>query len=212
MTPEDPTLDDAALALTGQTLPRVCFLGTAGGDSHPEIDAFYEAFPKSRAQASHVTLFRRRRGDLGARVRSCDLLYISGGSTANLLALWRLHVMDELVREAWLSGVVLVGVSAGACALFEACLTDSFGQALTPLTEGLGLVGGSFCPHYGRGRRRRARFRQVIGEGLVGGYGVEDGAALHFRERSLVGVIRSHEDAGAFRVSRVDGKVREETL
>ena len=212
MEPRDPALDDAALALTGKGVPKVCFMGTANGDTSEDLDAFYAAFPESRAQASHVSLFHRRRDDVAARILGCDLLYIGGGNTANLLALWRLHEVDRWVREAWNSGIVLAGVSAGASVLFEACLTDAFGAKLTPLSDGLGLVSGSFCPHYDRGRRRSSRFRQVIGEGMQGGFGVGEGSALHFCERDLVGVFRERPDCVAFRVSRDAGKVREVAL
>jgi dipeptidase E len=211
MEPRDPTLDDAALALTGKDTPKVCFLGTANGDASQDLDAFYAAFPQSRARACHVSLFHRRRDDLASRILGCDLLYIGGGNTANLRVLWRLHGVDALVGEAWRSGVVLAGVSAGASVLFEACLTDAFGASLTPLSDGLGLVPGSFCPHYNRGRRR-SRFRQVIGEGVRGGFGVGDGAALHFHGTELKDVFRERPDCTASRVSRESGKVREVAL
>ncbi len=210
MDPDNPTLDDYALGLTGVERPKVCFLPTAAGDADSYIDQFYDAFPPERAHAKHLPLFRR--GDYPGRLLNSDLIYIGGGNTANLLAIWRLHGIDLAVREAWEAGVVVVGISAGACCLFEACLTDSFGPTLAPLEDGLGLLKGSFCPHYDGETRRRPRYRQVVGEGLVGGYGVCDGAALHFEDTTLAGVIRSRPDAAAFRIERREGKVREEQL
>jgi len=212
MEPDNPALDDFALNLTGAGHPRVCFVATAAGDDNGYIDSFYAAFPDDRARATHLSLFKRQRGDLRARLLENDLIYIGGGSTANLLALWRLHGFDDMIREAWTSGVILAGVSAGACCLFEACLTDSFGPALAPLNDGLGLLEGSFCPHYDGEARRRPRYRQVVGEGLVGGYAVEDGAALHFEGTALSSVVRSRPEANAFRVEKYNGKVREERL
>jgi peptidase E len=212
MEPDNPVLDDFALRLTGADLPRVCFIPTAAGDDNGYIDSFYTAFPESRARARHLSLFKRQRGDLRARLLDNDLIYIGGGSTANLLVLWRLHGFDVLIREAWESGIVLAGISAGACCLFEASLTDSFGPSLAPLEDGLGLLEGSFCAHYDGEAKRRPRYRQVVGEGLVGGYGVEDGAALHFEGTALAGVIRSRTDAHAFRVCKRQGKVRETVL
>src|SRR5581483_2887090 len=110
-------LDDHALALTGVERPRVCLIPTASGDASAYVAAFYRSFGPG-ARCSHVSVFQREPSGLRELVLDQDLLYIGGGNTANLLALWRLHGLDHLVTEAWERGVVLVGVSAGACALF----------------------------------------------------------------------------------------------
>ena len=204
-------LSDLALSWIDRPTPRVCWLGTAGGDSDAELDQFYAEFTATRAKAMHLSLFRRRRGDLAARLLSNDLLYIGGGNTANLLALWRLHGVDALVGEAWRAGIVLVGVSAGACCLFSACLTDAFGPPLRPLNDGLGLLDGSFCPHYEH-PRRRPRYREEVGRGLPQGYAVEEGAALHFVGARLHQAVAARRGASAWRVVRRGQHTVEETL
>lgn len=187
--------DELALALTGVERPRVCLIPTACGDASPYIAAFYRAFA-GRARCSHLPLFVREEPDLAALVLEQDLLYVGGGNTANLLALWRLHGLDALVAEAWRRGVVIAGVSAGACALFEAGVSASFG-ALAPLHDGLGLLEGGFCPHW---RERGELLLAMVGGGLDGGYGASEDAALHFADGALREAVALRAGADAIRV------------
>ena len=206
----DTRIDDFALTMSGRTRPKVCFVPTASGDSAAEIDAFYAAFDPGRAQASHVDLFRRKRRDIALQVGAADVLYIGGGNAANLLALWRVHGVDELVTNAYRAGTVVVGMSAGASCLFDGSLTDSFGVPLTGLADGLGLVSGTFCAHYDRGKRR-ARYHDAIAEGFGGGLGVDDGAALHLIDGELAAVLTTRADAVAYRVRKASGVGARET-
>src|SRR5579871_6162216 len=178
--PDTRALDEFALGLTGAPRPRVCLLPTACGDATAYIAAFYRSFGQ-HAHCSHLSLFQREPGDIRALLLEQDLLYVGGGSTANLLALWRLHGVDEIVREAYERGIVLVGVSAGACALFQAGVSASFGT-LAPLHDGLGLIAGGFAPHYGE---RRAILLEMVGAGLSRGFGADEQAGLLFREGEL---------------------------
>ena len=125
MEPLDPRMDDYVLALTGVSRPRVLFVPTASGDSVSTVDRFLAAFVGRRAEASWLSLFRDLDGDLRARVLSNDVVYVGGGSTPNLLAIWRTHGLDVVLREAWQAGIVLAGVSAGALCWFEGGTTDS---------------------------------------------------------------------------------------
>jgi dipeptidase E len=193
--PEAQPLDDLALELTGAPQPKACLVPTASGDASPYVAAFYRTFAR-RARCTHVSLFARETEDLRELVLAQDLLYIGGGNTANLLALWRLHGLDVIVREAWEQGTVLVGVSAGACALFDAGVSASFG-AIAPLYDGLGLIGGGFCPHY---HERRITLLEMMGEGLGRGYGAGDDAALHFVGEDLHEALALSSGAAAFRV------------
>jgi len=199
--------------LTGATRPRVCFLATAGGDSSEGLVRLYGTFPSRRFEPSHVSLFDRGREDLHETLLAQDVVLVPGGSTANLLALWRLHGLDAILREAWEAGVVLAGWSAGANCWFRACTTDSFGPDLEPLGDGLGLLEGSFCPHYDSEPQRRPLFHRLVGEGFPAGYGVEDGSALHFTGSELTRVVRSVPSARAYRVELGgDGAVQETAI
>ena len=121
-----------------------------------------------------------------------DAVYVLGGNTANLLALWRLHGLDRVLREAWEPGMVMAGMSAGAICWFESCTTDSFGPTLQPLHGGLGFLPGSLCPHYHGEAQRRPLYRRLVAEGaLPPGYAVDDGAALVFDGDRLVEVVTS---------------------
>ncbi|MBC9732613.1 peptidase E [Nocardioides marmotae] len=210
MEPDNPLLDDHLLSLATRRrgaggLPRVCFVPTASGDSVDYQDRFREAFA-GRAETSTLQLFRYDEipglpaGDLRSFVLSQDVVYVGGGSTANLLALWRLHGLDTILREAAEDGVVLAGISAGMNCWFEASVTDSFGP-LAPLPDGLGLLPGSSCPHYDGETDRRPTYLDLVGtRRLPSGYAADDGCALVFRDGALAEAVSSRPEARAYRV------------
>lgn len=212
MDPDNPALDDYILSLANKECPRVCFVPTASGDADPYIVSFYSAFTYPRCEPTHLGLFHRTRGELRDFVLGQDILYVGGGNTANMLAVWRVHDFDAILREAWKAGVVLAGVSAGAVCWFEGTVTDSFGTSLAALRDGLGLLPGSFCPHYDSERQRRSAFHSNIAQGLPGGIAAEDGVALHFIGSDLKCAVSSRPDARAYRVELERGEVRESQI
>jgi peptidase E len=197
MEPQNPRLDDVVLALTGKERPRIALLPTGGGDNPDVIARFYDAFAR-KATATHLPLFRRDRPvDL---LLEQDAVYISGGNTANLLAVWRVHGVDRALRAFWERGGVLAGVSAGALCWFQDGVTDSFG-GLARLGDGLGVLSGSFCPHYDGEPGRREVYTRLVADGkLAPGLAAGDGAALLFRGRELAEVVTSRREAAAWRV------------
>jgi peptidase E len=124
MEPRNPRLDRYVLALTRKPRPSVYFVGTASGDARSYVRRFYAAFKKHPCHASHLPLFQQDGRDLAKHILAQDVIYVGGGNTANLLALWRLHGVDKAMREAWRRGIILCGVSAGMLCWFESCLTD----------------------------------------------------------------------------------------
>ena len=168
MEPGNPLLDDYVLSLAPADRPRVCFLPTATSNVPLYLSMFYPAFAR-RAEPSHLDLFARDGRDLRSFLLEQDVLYVGGGNTANMLAIWRVHGVDTILREAWDRGVVLAGLSAGAICWFSHGVTDSFGTDLAPLEGGLGLVEGSFCPHYDGEALRRPRFHELVRAGLPDG-------------------------------------------
>ena len=136
---------------------------------------------------------------------------MGGGNTLNLLAIWRAHGLDRLLRKAWRDGAVLAGISAGMLCWFENGVTDSFGD-LRGLNDGLGLIKGSACPHYDGESERRAVYHQAIASGMPAGYAADDGVALHFVGTRLHEIVSSRPDAGAYRVARRRGVVIETRL
>jgi peptidase E len=218
MEPDNPLLDDFVLSLARRRPARVCFVPTASADSPPYIARFYRAFT-GRCHPSDLTLFdpsylpRRpaRTRDLADFVAEHDVFYVGGGNTLHLLALWRAHGLGDLLRQAWRSGAVLCGVSAGMICWFSAGVTDSYGD-LQALHDGLGFLEGSACPHYDGEPARRPAYHRLIEAGLVPGYAADDGAALHFQGSELAGIVTSRPNAAAYRVQMRDGKVVEERL
>jgi dipeptidase E len=205
-------MDDFVLSLTHKRRPKICFIGTASGDSEGYIAKFNAAFGKKRAVASHLPLFNRNQTDPAAFLFSQDIIYVGGGNTANLLAVWRVHGVDKILRRAWKNGVVLCGLSAGMICWFEGCVTDSFGP-LAVLKDGVGFLPGSACPHYDGERMRRPTYQSLIRGGkLPAGYAADDGAALHFVGRRLKEVVSSRPGAAAYRVERMGRNVVETKL
>jgi dipeptidase E len=217
MEPDNPLLDDHVLGLArvarGRERPRVCFLATASGDSPQYIADFYSAFAR-RAEASHLALFQRTEDDIDALLLEQDVVYVGGGNTENMLAIWRVHGVDRALRRAWEDGVVMTGLSAGSLCWFETGTTDSFGKGLAALSGGLGFIPGSHSPHYDGEATRRPRYHQLIAEGAVpGGLAADDGAALVFDGPDLVEVVASRPEAHAYRVERgADGGAVETVL
>jgi dipeptidase E len=210
--PGNTLLDDLILARTGLVHPRVCFLPTAGGDDRWAVTHFFDTLV-SRAQPSWLPLFDRRDADLRAVLLEQDVIYVGGGNTANMLAIWRAQGVDAVLREAWQRGVVLAGVSAGALCWFERGVTDSFGPQLEPLDGLLGFLAGSFCPHYDTEALRRPRLHELIAaERLPETLACDDGAALVFEGTTLREAVASRPAARAYRVELVAGSVRETEL
>ncbi len=210
MEPANPLLDDYVLRLTGAARPRVAFLGTASGDSAVYADRFRWVFQAPRARATVISTFQRS-GDLRHAVLAQDVIYVGGGNTVNLLAIWRAHGLDRILRDAWRRGIVLAGVSAGALCWFEGGTTDSYGP-IAPLRDGLAFLIGSFSPHYDGEGDRRPVHRKAIERGLPDGYAADDGAAAHFVRRRLEACVASRPHAKVWRLERHGKKVVEAAM
>ena len=192
-----------ALDLTGQDRPRVCFLTTALGDGAEAIAGFYAAFTHVDAEVTHLALFPMpNHEDPAAHLLAQDFVYVSGGSVANLLALWRLHGLADAFADAWRSGVVLCGQSAGALCWHVGGTTDSFGPELRPLTDGLGLLPYSCGVHYDSNAQRRPLLRRLVAEGtLPDGYAADEAVALHYVGTEFVQAVTYVEGQGAYHVA-----------
>jgi dipeptidase E len=176
--------------------PRVLFDTTASPqyDSLPELDGFeltvLSFYPWPPAELREVALAH-------------DVIFVGGGNTANLLAVWRAHGFDAILREAWESGVLLCGWSAGMICWFEACVTDSFGPQLAGLRDGLGFLAGSACPHYDGEDLRRPVYERLVRDGFPAGIALDDAAGAHFVGTELHEVVASTSAAGGYAVSAV---------
>jgi dipeptidase E len=193
----DPLLDYVLGCARGK---RMLCVPTAGMENTDYTVWWYELAAKHGATMSHLHFLPWPPDDLRARVLDQDLVIVPGGNTANMLAIWRLHSFDEVLREAWQAGVVLAGWSAGAICWFEAGVTDSFGPQLAGL-ECLGFLPGSACPHYDGEQLRRPRYAELLREGFAPGLGIDDDAGVRFDGTELAEVITAREGATAYRVS-----------
>ncbi|MCW2996811.1 MAG: peptidase dipeptidase [Solirubrobacterales bacterium] len=208
-------MDDHVLRITQKARPKVCFIPTASGDADHYVVRFYRTFAP-RADVSHVSLFRRDtgsgavEGDLEAHLMQQDLIYVGGGSVLSLLGAWRAHRLDAILQRAWLGGTVLCGLSAGSLCWFKEAVTAFHGPP--ERLDGLGLLPYSNCVHYDGEPERRAEFKAFIAAGMSTGYGVDDGAALHFKGTELFDVVASRPKAGAYQVKLIDGQVAETAL
>jgi peptidase E len=213
MEPENLLLDRYVLSAAGVSQPRVCFVGTASGDAQTYLDKFYAAFSTLACTPTHLSLFKPPTADLRSFVFDQNVIYVGGGNTRALLALWREWGLDAILREAWLSGIVMAGISAGSICWFKQGLSDSvIPGELAPL-DCVGFLPDSNCPHYDGEPGRRPAYHRFIREGkLNGGYAADDGAALHFIGGELKSVVSSRETAKAYSVRLVGTGVEEVTL
>jgi dipeptidase E len=206
---DNPLLDDFILSRAKGRESRVCFVATAAGDSDRMLVSFYTALGP-RCRATHLPLFRREHADLTGYLLGHDVIYVGGGNSANMLAIWRVHGVDTALARAYDAGILLCGLSAGGLCWFQTGVTDSFG-ALAPLENGLGLLPGSFCPSY-EDPRRRSSYQRLIRGGMPAGYGADAGAALHFIDGALAEVVTSRSQAAAYRVEGRNGDHHEQKL
>ncbi|MGA5274096.1 Type 1 glutamine amidotransferase-like domain-containing protein [Streptomyces cellulosae] len=206
-TDEDGVLDDWVLGQARTPRPKVCFVPTASGDAPGYMEKFFDAFRAKDCEPSVLPLFRRDLDDIALRefLLAQDVVYVGGGNTANLLAVWRVHGVDRLLREAYARGTLLCGISAGANCWAEGSHTDSFGPP-THLPDGLGLLPGSVCPHYDSEPGRRSSYRAAVARGdLADGWAVEDSAAALFTDGRLAEAVTRLPEARLYRV-RAGGK------
>lgn len=204
MRPENEALHDYVL---GQARPRrdgplrICLLPTASGDPRDQIVSFHAAFERRGCVASAVSLFRLGVAplDLAEHLLGQDVIYVTGGSLVNLLALWREHRIDEIMRSAHEAGIVLCGYSAGSMCWFEHGVTRGGGAPAG--VAGLGLLAGSHCVHYAQDPARRDCFRRLVGNGSIpAGLALDDHSAALIEDGEISEVVRSRESASGYRV------------
>jgi peptidase E len=206
-----PVLIPYLLKQTGKDRPAIGYIGTASGDSDRSTLAFYSGFSGHACDTSHLPLFGRT-PDVRGYVMRQDIIFVGGGNTKSMLAVWREWGLSEVLREAWHEGIVLSGLSAGAICWFEQGTTDSWAGDLRAL-DCLGLLPGSCCPHYDGEPDRRPTFQRMVGSGEIKpGIGIDDAAAAHFVDTELAQTISAKPESGVYRVEREHGRASETWL
>ncbi len=208
-----PLLDYALELGRPSSRPRLCFVNTAGGDQSFWNATMHAAYYERNVEVSCLNLFPMPNvADPASHLLAQDTVWVGGGSTANLLALWRLHDLDQAMRDCWEAGVVLAGVSAGSVCWHVGGTTDSYGPELRPVTDALGFLPFSNGVHYDAEEQRRPLFHRLIAEGaLPAGYATDDGVGLLYRGTEMVEAVSEVAGAGAYHVQRGQSGEPEET-
>ena len=196
-------LVDYFLKQTGKRKPKVCFIGAAHGDADAGRLRFYAGFSQFDCRPTHLPLFARTPRDLASFVCEQDAIFVGGGNTKSMLAVWREWELDRHLRAAWEQGVVLGGASAGSICWFAQGITDSVAGPLT-MMPCLGFLPGSNCPHYDSETARRPAFQRMVARGVVGdGIAADDGVALHYEGTRLLRAVSSRPRAKAYLVRKL---------
>lgn len=212
MEPDNLALDSYVIAQTAKSRPKVCFLSQASGEARDYIINFYNAFNKLDCQASHLSLFQPHTADIEDFLLSQDVIYVGGGNTKSMLALWREWGLPAILRRAGEQGIILAGISAGSICWFEQGLTDSIPGKLTVLPC-LGFLSGSCTPHYDGEVNRRPSFQSYVAKGdIIPGYAFDDGAAGHFVDGKLAACVSSRPNAKGYHVDSHGSKAVETVL
>ncbi len=207
-----PLIEHAIHLAGAPERPRLCYLGTAGGDALTGIAGFYRAFAGSDVRATHLELFTAPNvADVRSHLLAQDVIWVGGGSVANLLAVWRVHRLDDVLRECWESGVVLSGVSAGSICWYAGGPTDSYGPDLQVSPPGLGFLPYGNGVHYDSEAQRRPLLHGLVKKGdLPTSHATDDGVGLVYEGTELVEAVSDRPGVGAYVVERqLDGSVVE---
>jgi len=199
---DDTALHRFVIELSGVRRPRVCFVPTASGDHDGFIEKFYELYPTSICEPSHLTLVRSVPSDPVEMILDQDVIYVGGGSTPILLAALRVHGLDHALRARWEAGALLCGDSAGSLVWFTGGVTDALGPELRPMADGLRFLPGSNCPHFDHPGRQEAFEAAIRAGDLDAGTAADDGAALLREGTTLVEAVSSRPTGSGHRVTR----------
>ena len=204
-----------ALELTGKTRPRVCFVLTASGDDPSYLSMMYSAMSDAGCDVDHLALFTQPNRPPADVIGAADVVWVGGGSVANLLALWRLHGVDEAMHDAWERGAVLGGVSAGSICWHVGGPTDSFGKDLQLVDNALGFLPYGNGVHYDTEEQRRPLLQRLVASGeLPTSYATDDRIGLLYQGTDQVEVVADLPDstASAYLVEAVGGTAKETRL
>ncbi len=204
-----------ALELTGKSRPRVLFVLTASGDDKNYLATMYQAVSQLSVDAEHLALFTQPNVPVEEAFGRADLVWVGGGSVANLLAVWRLHGVDLATKDAWERGVVLGGVSAGSICWHVGGPTDSFGPKLETVTNALGFLPWGNGVHYDSEAQRRPLLQSLVqNETLPLSFATDDHAGIIYQGIDPIEVVidKADQNAKAYKVEKINGEVVETVL
>jgi peptidase E len=193
------------LSLASAASPKICLLAGAVGDNPAAIEQFYRELGEHDCRPAHLNIYKPVTRDFADYFAGFDIVYVNGGSTRNLITVWRDWGIDSALRTAWEAGVIMSGTSAGMNCWFDACITDSYPPEMLPLTC-IGILAGSACAHFSTRPDRAPTFRRMIADGTIPGpgYAADDDVALHFIGTELREAVSARPEAGAWRLDGAD--------
>ena len=207
--PNHRKIEKYILELTGKGKPNVVFFPTASAENQAYIIQFYKCFTKMSCEPSHVTFFQRT-PRLDSIINKADVIYVGGGNTKSMLAVWQEWKLDKLLLKAYNNGKILCGVSAGAICWFEQGITDSWASNLNVM-DCLGFLPEMACPHYQEEKDRRPDVHKMLKQGKCGpGWAIDGGAAVHFKNGKYYKSIQFYSDSYVHYVSIKNGVVNED--
>ena len=207
--PNHRKIEKYILEVTGKEKPNVVFFPTASAENQAYIIQFYKCFTKMSCEPSHVTFFQRT-PRLDSIINKADVIYVGGGNTKSMLAVWQEWKLDKLLLKAYNNGKILCGVSAGAICWFEQGITDSWASNLNVM-DCLGFLPEMACPHYQEEKDRRPDVHKMLKQGKCGpGWAIDGGAAIHFKNGKYYKSIQFYADSYVHYVSIKNGVVNED--
>ena len=207
-TQDSNLIEKFILDQTGKKKPKTCFIPTATGDLDPYIVNYYSVFSKLDCDPSHISFFKRTI-DLEEHILKQDAIFVGGGNTKSMLAVWKEWGLDLILKKAYEQGILMSGVSAGAICWFEAGLTDSWASELK-MMECMNFIPGSCAPHYDEEPERRPATKKFLEDQSISFmYGIEGGAALHFIDEQPRSTIRFAQNKNAYKVTLESNKMNE---
>ena len=209
--PNHNKIEKYILGQSNKANPNIVFIPTASAEDKSYIVNFYSCFSKLECRTSHINFFQRT-PRLNSIINQADIIYVGGGNTKSMLAVWREWNLDRLLEKAYQNGKILCGVSAGAICWFEQGITDSWASNLNTM-DCLGFLGGMACPHYQEEKDRRPTVHKMLKEGdCMPGYAIDGGAAIHFKNGDYHNSIQFYPESKVYHVSLVDRKINEEKM
>ncbi|MDC0141424.1 peptidase E [Gammaproteobacteria bacterium] len=206
--PGDGVIEQYILDQTGKEKPNICFIPTATGDNEAYKVNYYSTFSKLDCNPIHLDFFKRT-PDLEQLIPQQDAIFVGGGNTKSMLAVWKDWNLDKLLKEAYEKGVVMSGVSAGANCWFERAVVDSWEEDLRVI-DCMGFIKGICCPHYDEEPQRRPAVKTFLEDGIIDScYSVEGNCALHVKNDDEYLSVDFGKEKNAYIVSIDDGKVKE---
>ena len=209
--PHHNAIEKYILDQSANETPNICFIPTASAENSQYIVNYYSAFSKLNCNPIHLSLFTRT-PNLTSLINKQDIIYVGGGNTKSMLAVWKEWKLDKLIHKAYSKGKILAGVSAGSICWFEKGITDSWASNLN-IMDCLSFIKGTSCPHYNGEVDRKPTVHNFINDNIIDEcYASEDGSALHFKNDKLFQSIGFYKNAKSYKITNQNGKVMEKII